>query len=85
MISIHQEKRPCLVGSKREKALFYGVFQNSYVVEPSPLIGGHPGGVVAYPIAVVELENGSLKTVIINDIYFIDREFENYSFEDMRK
>ena len=36
---------------------FYGVFQYSDVIGPSLMAGGHPGGVIAYPVAVVELEN----------------------------
>lgn len=39
-------------------ANFYGIFQKSYVVNPSLMVGGSSGGVVAYPVAVVELDNG---------------------------
>ncbi|MCA1027564.1 hypothetical protein LCM23_15810 [Cytobacillus kochii] len=34
-----------------------GSFQFSKEIEPSPMIGGHPGGVIAYPEAVVKLSN----------------------------
>lgn len=37
-------------------ANFHGIFQKSYIVKPSPMIGGSSGGVVAYPVAVVELD-----------------------------
>lgn len=36
---------------------FRGVFQYSDVIAPSPMIGGHKGGTIAYPVAVVELDN----------------------------
>lgn len=38
------------------RARFIGVSQFSQPVEPSPMVGGHPGGVVAYPVAVIEYE-----------------------------
>lgn len=37
-------------------ANFHGIFQKSYIVKPSPMIGGSSGGVVAYPVAVVEFD-----------------------------
>lgn len=36
---------------------FHGIFQYSDVIEPSPMVGRHNGGVIAYPVAVIELEN----------------------------
>ena len=39
------------------EVLFHGVFQYSDVISPSLMVGGHNGGVIAYPVAVVELEN----------------------------
>jgi len=45
------------------KAVCHGFFQRSGVVEPSPMVGGHPGGTVAYPIAVIELEDGQVLEV----------------------
>lgn len=36
---------------------FHGIFQYSDVIEPFPMIGGYNGGVIAYPVAVIELEN----------------------------
>ena len=43
---------------KKYTADFYGVFQLSTVIDPSPMIGGHPGGVIAYPVAVVDFGDG---------------------------
>lgn len=52
--------KKCEVPAHGQKytADFYGVFQLSTVIDPSPRIGGHPGGVVAYPVAVVDFGDG---------------------------
>ena len=52
--------KKCEVIAHGEKytADFYGVFQLSTVVDPSPFTGGHPGGVIAYPVAVVDFGDG---------------------------
>lgn len=52
--------KKCEVNCNGEKrtADFYGIFQFSCVIDPSPMIGGHPGGIVAYPVAVVDFDNG---------------------------
>ena len=41
--------------------IFLGIFQRSKIIEPSPLAGGHNGGVLQYPVAVIEDENGLLE------------------------
>lgn len=51
------------------KAEFIGVFQRSDVIAPSPMVGGHPGGVIAYPIAVVNLD-GMFKEVKLSSVSF---------------
>lgn len=51
------------------EAEFMGVYQYSNVLGESPMIGGHRGGVVAYPIAVVKI-NGMLKEVKLSEITF---------------
>ncbi len=63
--------KECYVKIKTElvEAEFIGVYQYSGVIEPSPMIGGHPGGVIAYPVAVVKL-NEKLKEVKLSDITF---------------
>lgn len=48
---------------------FIGVYQYSNVVAPSPMVGGHPGGVIAYPIALVRL-HGKLKEVEPSKVTF---------------
>ncbi|MCM3454439.1 hypothetical protein M3685_10830 [Heyndrickxia oleronia] len=63
--------KECYVKIKTElvEAEFIGVYQYSGVIEPSPMIGGHSGGVIAYPIAVVKL-NGKLKEAKLSEITF---------------
>lgn len=61
----------CYVNIKSElvEGEFIGVYQYSNVLNPSPYIGGHQGGVVAYPIALVKI-NGKLKEVEPSKITF---------------
>ena len=40
------------------EANFYGVFQYSTIIKESMMAGGLSGGVIAYPVAIVEDENG---------------------------
>lgn len=63
-------RRKCKVLT--EPAYFHGVFQEAWVVEPSIRVGGHPGGQMAYPVAVVESLSGTLRTVQIGDVFFED-------------
>lgn len=52
-------------------ANFHGIFQKSYIIEPSLMIGGSQGGVVAYPVAVVELDDGPFEVSLehVGEIY----------------
>lgn len=49
---------------KKYTADFYGIFQVSTVIDPSPMIGGHPGGVIAYPVAIVDFGDGLINLPI---------------------
>lgn len=49
---------------------FMGIFQMSDVIPPSSMVGGHTGGVVSMPVAVVKLETGELKQSKIGDVIF---------------
>ena len=55
-----------------KSAAFHMFSERSYPVEPSPMMGGHPGGVIKYPVAVVEYENGQIAEVEANKVRFID-------------
>lgn len=48
---------------------FVGIYQYSNVIDPSPMLGGHDGGVIAYPIAIVKI-SGKLKEVDISELTF---------------
>lgn len=81
VLEIKTELRPCYIHikkNKKEKALFHGWSFESSVVEPSLMIGGHPGGTIACTMAIVELENGSVNVVTPASIQFLDNKFEEY-------
>ena len=72
------ERRACMVehreGKKvEEKRAFFHLFSTSaYPVEPSPLRGGHPGGQVSAPVAIVEYEDGAVELVDPCRVRFLD-------------
>jgi len=49
--------RHCVVNKdgKKVEGVLVGIFQKSMVVDPSPMLGGHSGGVSAGPVAVVRI------------------------------
>jgi len=57
-------KKDCYVSIKDDfvEAEFIGIYQYSKVVNASPMIGGHPGGMIAYPVAIIKL-HGKFKEV----------------------
>lgn len=48
-------------------AELYGFFQFSSIIPPSLMIGGHSGGVTAYPVAVIG-DRGQIRQIKINRI-----------------
>ena len=62
--------RPCEVNG--EKALFHRWEEYAYVVEASPMIGGHPGGQIHETFAIVEMEDGQIKEVKPRKVRFSD-------------
>lgn len=74
------EYRPCTVAGKR--ALFHKWEENSEIYAPSPMVGGHNGGVVKYTLAIVEFEDGHVERVRPQDIMFIDNYFHEFDFTD---
>ena len=77
--------RPCLIISSNQKALWHGIFQRSFVRAPSYLQWGHPGGTVADPVAIVELEHGEVIYVEPHDVLFLDNKFRDYCFGEAEK
>ena len=71
-----QEVRPCIAAG--QKALFHMWVNESRVVPPSPLVGGHSGGQVSTIRALVEDERGNMKMVQPKDIRFLDHPFQDY-------
>lgn len=63
------EKAYIEVNGSEVEVEFMGVFQSSVVLDPSPLVGGHSGGVMAQPVVVVKHE-GELKQFNLNKVRF---------------
>nr|DAG77276.1 MAG TPA: hypothetical protein [Caudoviricetes sp.] len=66
--------RPCLVGGK--KHIFHQWENLAWVVNASPLRGGHPGGQRSLTMAIVEDENGQVHEVHPAEVEFIDGKVE---------
>ena len=84
-IYLEAKLRPCYVYMKadiKKKALFHVLSFESTVVEPSLMIGGHPGGTVACTMAIVELENGRIIVTAPASIQFLDNEFDDYCWDE---
>ena len=63
------ERRECVVDGKVGYFCCWEQYAN--VVEPSPMMGGHPGGQLAAVYAIVEFDDG-VRRVSIADIQFTD-------------
>lgn len=62
--------RPCVVDG--EKALFHRWEDYATVIEPSPMVGGHPGGQLRETFAIVEMESGKVMEVKPTKVKFED-------------
>ena len=78
--SVKEELRTCKV--KGEKALFHKWFEKSRIVDPSPMIGGHSGGIIKYPVAIIEYLDGDVIQCNPEDIKFTDSKSAEYFFGD---
>lgn len=72
MEKLKTENRKCIF--KKEVYTFHGFYQESNVIPPSPLVGGHSGGVIAYPVAIIETEKGEVLEVGAIKIQFKEDE-----------
>jgi len=81
-MEIKRELRPCIVNGKG-KALFHMWEERSEIMPPSPLVGGHTGGVLKDVAGIVELEDGKVIRVNPTCIRFLDNKFQEYAFADM--
>lgn len=64
------EYRRCEVDG--QTALFHRWNEYSRPVEPSPMIGGAPGGQVSYTLGLIEREDGTVDEVVPQKIRFLD-------------
>lgn len=44
-----------------------------WVVEPSPMIGGHSGGQMSLTLAIVEYEDGTVHEAYPHEVVFTDK------------
>lgn len=78
-MKIEVELRLCLVNGK--KALFHTWSNKSQIVEASPFVGGHQGGVLKYTVGIIECEDGQVCECMPSHIKFIDSKMEQYQFK----
>lgn len=76
--------RLCKVG--QEVYWFHGFMQISRIVPPSPLRGGHSGGVVSDAYAILERRDGTVGLAEAQRVQFLDtpEEFVKYEEEDTK-
>ncbi len=72
------EYRICKVEGKN--ALFHRWNEHCEVVEPSPMIGGTPGGQIKYITGIVEFEDGSIREVYPEAITFKDNKLNKFAY-----
>ncbi len=78
-MKIEVELRPCLAAG--QKALFHKWVEISNIVEPSPKIGGHSGGIVKSTLGLVEYEDGATGLVYPTNIIFKDEKIKEFMFK----
>lgn len=78
-IFVKAELRPCIV--KERKALFHKWSENSHIVQPSIMVGGHSGGVIKTTVGIIEYENGVVTECYPYEIKFVDNKLIEYCFE----
>lgn len=59
---------------RAKRALFHGWDGIKQVIDASPMIGGHPGGQIAYTKGIVEYMDGTVDRVYPEYIRFLDTE-----------
>ena len=59
---------------RAKRALFHGWDGIKQVIDASPMIGGHPGGQIAYTMGIVEYMDGTVDRVYPEYIRFLDTE-----------
>lgn len=79
------ELRPCVVKIETgETRGFFHCWEHiSEIIEPSPLKGGHSGGVISATVGLVELDDGSIIKVYPTSLRFIDNKVTQYFNENL--
>lgn len=77
-ISHDDTLRPCYIDGI--KAMFHRFSECSEIIKPSPMIGGHKGGILRWAVAIVEYENGIVSEVEVTKVRFAD----GGNFKDVR-
>lgn len=72
MEKLKTENRKCIF--KKTVCTFHGFFQRSIIMRPSLMIGGDDGGVLAYPVAIIETEEGDVIEAQAVSIQFMENE-----------
>lgn len=72
--------RPCKFENKNY--IFHCFEQHSYVISPSPMIGGHPGGQVSGVFALIEDKKGNIYRVDATRVKFTDDKYHDYFLDD---
>ena len=62
--------RKCIVNGKNAYFHQWNTYQN--VVEPSPMIGGTPGGQIQYTVALIEFDDGTVAETTPQNIMFVE-------------
>lgn len=78
-IKVIHELRPCIVNGVQ--ALFHRWVQMADIIPPSPMIGGHKGGVAQRCVALVETEDGHIYECYPTEIVFCDNKVSQYCFD----
>ena len=79
-VTMNNELRLCVISYKARqcctnlKGYFHRWEDISHIVPPSPVVGGHNGGVEQRVFAIVELEDGTVKEVYPTQIRFVSKE-----------
>lgn len=83
-ILIKTEVRPCMVKfkNKEKKALFHRWEDKAYPIGESALIGGHTAGQMWGVYGIVEMEDGKIEEVYPSSIRFLDKQVDQYSYEE---
>lgn len=75
--------RLCKVG--QEVYWFHGFTQISHIVSPSPLRGGHSGGVVSDAYAILEKRDGTVVLAEVLGVQFLEPPEELAKYEEEGK